>query len=352
MPPGPSILETAEFYGVTNRDLAERTGYALEDMDAILRGDAPLTVELAMLLERILGMSANLLLRLEKDYQRQKLNWASKENSGIEKSILKSSAVLELKKRGIISSIEQNNSNAISDVLKFYKVGTLDDLNKLRCDSKGTVLKHKRGDRQSDRLSTIAWLRLCEMAAEKIECQVYRKKAFQASLKDIRGLTVKTPEEFQPELIQICAEAGVAVVCVPEFPFVYVKGAAKWLTKDKIMIAINLQDNTNDVFWFTFFHEAAHILLGRKLFLSDYTEIHSEHDTACSEEEMDKFAERLLIPHKYRKELSQINTEQEVCDFAKKIGIAPGIVVGRLQYYKRLASPQQFEGLKQHFKWR
>ncbi|MHB1330034.1 MAG: ImmA/IrrE family metallo-endopeptidase [Gemmatimonadales bacterium] len=63
-----------------------------------------------------------------------------------------------------------------------------------------------------------------------------------------------------------CAAAGVVVVFVPELPKTRVSGATRWVTAEKALIQLSLRYKTNDHLWFTFFHEAAHILLhGKRL---------------------------------------------------------------------------------------
>ena len=75
--PGGSILETAKFHGMSEADLCLRTGYAPAHIAGILRGDSPITDEFARLLEQILGMSADCILRFEDEYRRQKGEWAA-----------------------------------------------------------------------------------------------------------------------------------------------------------------------------------------------------------------------------------------------------------------------------------
>ena len=78
-------------------------------------------------------------------------------------------------------------------------------------------------------------------------------------------------------------------------------------------------------FWFSLFHELGHIVLGH---IGKTDEI-----TEQDENEADLWAKDELIP---KEEFEQFKKTQDyssisVCDFANKIGIAPGIVVGRLQ---------------------
>ena len=48
--------------------------------------------------------------------------------------------------------------------------------------------------------------------------------------------------------------------------------------------------------------------------------------------EADQWAKEFLIPREYESELPQLRSRESVNAFANKIGIHPGIVVGRLQH--------------------
>ena len=67
------------------------------------------------------------------------------------------------------------------------------------------------------------------MLAQSVPCQPYDRARFQAALKTIRTLTVERAETFRPEMVRLCAEAGVAVVFVPEMKKVPWNGAVRWL---------------------------------------------------------------------------------------------------------------------------
>jgi hypothetical protein len=70
---------------------------------------------------------------------------------------------------------------------------------------------------------------------------------------------------------QLCANAGVAVALVREMKKVPWNGATKWLTPNKAMILLSLRGKGEDKFWFSFFHEAGHVLKDKKkgLFIND-----------------------------------------------------------------------------------
>jgi len=124
-----------------------------------------------------------------------------------------------------------------------------------------------------------------------------------------------------------CAAAGVAFVLVPEIEGAAVSGATKWLTPSKAMICMTLRGKCNDRFWFTFFHESSHILNDSKKEV--FVDVDYSDDPR--EKAADAFAANLLIPTKHTEMMSKLKTRDQVEAFAAKIGIHPGIVVGRLQ---------------------
>src|SRR5439155_9310955 len=77
----------------------------------------------------------------------------------------------------------------------------------------------------------------------------------------VRGLTREAPDIAWSEVQRLCAAVGVAAVVVPEFPRIGANGVTRWLTPGKALVQLNLRYRWADIFWFTFFHEPAHILL-------------------------------------------------------------------------------------------
>jgi HTH-type transcriptional regulator/antitoxin HigA len=177
----------------------------------------------------------------------------------------------------------------------------------------------------------------------------YDKARFMSALDEMRTLTTQSPEQFGPRLRALFAEAGVAFVLVPAISKAHVGGVARWLNPHKPLIQLSLYGKTNDKFWFTLFHEAAHILLHEKklVFLDDAS--HAGNDTP-QEQEANQWAGEFLIPCKYEKELPELTTQEQVKTFARKIELHPGIVVGRLQH-ERIISYTQFNHLKVSFRF-
>ena len=73
-------------------------------------------------------------------------------------------------------------------------------------------------------------------------------------------LTVRLKACAPTGICPLCAHAGVAVVFVQELPNTGISGSTQWLTPTKALVQLSLRYKTDDQLWFTFFHEAGHIL--------------------------------------------------------------------------------------------
>lgn len=155
-------------------------------------------------------------------------------------------------------------------------------------------------------------------------------------------------EEALLKLTEMCAAAGVAVVLTKEIRNAGVSGAVRWVSKDKALIQLSLKYKTHDQLWFTFFHEAAHILLhGKKQVFIEY----GISSATVEEQEANQFAGDLLIPPTYQRRLAYLRTRSQIITFAESINITAGIVLGRLQH-DDLLYPSAFNDLKTKVEWR
>jgi hypothetical protein len=238
---------------------------------------------------------------------------------------LKTIPVKELIERGRISG-SADRATLLEQVLRFFGVASVDAWKAGWEKPQFAFRKSPTFEGQTGAMAT--WLRLCELAAAEIACKPFNKKKFQAALQQIRALTVAEPEAFVPAMQALCREAGVAVALVPEIKGAPVSGAAKWLSPRKAMIGLTLRGKSDDRFWFSFFHEAGHLLHDSKK--ETYIDVHPVDDPR--ERRANQFAASFLIPPARVGELADLQTDADVEAFARELGIAPGIVVGRLQH--------------------
>jgi HTH-type transcriptional regulator/antitoxin HigA len=332
-PPGETLSETLETIGMSQAELARRMGRPVKTINEIIQKKAAITAETALQLEQVLNIPASFWLQREQQYREALARLAEEQRLESQVDWLKEFPVREMMRRGWIPPCN-NKIEQVSAILKFFGVASQDSWqviweSKIVAYRKSTTLKSKFG-------AVVAWLRQGEIEAREIECAPYNADAFREALRNIRTLTVKPVSSFQEELVRLCASAGVAVVFVPELPQNGIFGATQWLTSTRALVQLSLHYKTDDHLWFTFFHEAGHILLhGKK---QVFLEI-DQKDRKEAEEEANRFAANILIdPVQWQQFMASDSSRSKlgIKEFAQKVGIAPGIVVGRLQHEKHL----------------
>jgi HTH-type transcriptional regulator/antitoxin HigA len=353
-PPGESILDLAEERGWKQSELADRVGYTEKHMSQLINGKVALTVDAAIRLERVLGSSADFWLKREANYQHHKarLDEAALHESWI--PWLTSLPIKELMACGAITKqriTEKNKANIVDSCLRFFGVASPDNWKKHYGEMELSFRRSK--EEQCDVGAISSWLRLGEQHAEKIDVPKFDKNRFEKAIPKIRELTEKSPEEFEPILRKILNTSGVTLVLVPSIPRAHVSGVARWLSPSRPLIQLSTYGKTNDKFWFTFFHEAAHILLHsgtaiekKSVFLDDPNAAHSD---SPQEKEANQWAGDILIPKQFSSNLSTLKTQDEIIAFAQEIRTHPGVVVGRLQHDQLIGYATKLNSLKESF---
>jgi HTH-type transcriptional regulator / antitoxin HigA len=350
-PPGETLEEILEEKGMSQVELAERTGRPKKTISEIINGKAAITPETALQLERVLGVPASFWNNREREYREVLADREEKERLKNQISWLKQIPVRDMIKLQWIQFYEDKVAQ-LREVLNFFAVASPEQWEEIW--SKTLLVNYRKSKTsESDDSAVAAWLRKGEIDAEEIVCADYDASKFKKALQKIRTLTLDSPEVFQPAMVKLCADSGVALVFVPQLPKTRTCGATHWLNSKKALIQLSLRYKTNDHFWFSFFHEAGHILLhGKKDIFLEGKDIqdNSKHN---KEEEADKFAANLLIPPNELKQFIESHkrfSKEAIKQFASLIRIAPGIIVGRLQKEKIL--PQSHcNDLKQRFEW-
>lgn len=334
-PPGETLLELIEERGISQNELAKKLKQPEKVINGIIQGIEPITSEIALTLEQVLGTSATFWNNREKNYQDNRIKW------------MKKFPIKEMAQLNLIDILDDKLQQS-NQLLKFFGITSPEQWEEKH--EEWSVAFRKSTAFESNYEAISVWLRWGEIEAESINCNPYSATKFKKNLEEIRKLTLEPPQTFQQKLIELCAEAGVAVVFVPQLPKARVSGATRWLTPQKALIQLSLRYKTDDQLWFTFFHEAGHILLHGQ----DELFLHNKDIDDEKEQQANQFASDFLIPPKQLKRFlanPSSKSKQAITKFGEELGIAPGIVVGRLQYYKHLPY-SHCNGLKQTFEWK
>ena len=332
--PGTTLREVLERLGLSQSDLAERTGRPKKTINEIAQGKAAITPETALQFERVLGIHASFWLNLGRLCQAALARNDERERLPQYIPWLASFPVKELARRGWIRP-QDDRVELVREVLDFFGVTTPDAWNDVWSQAQRATALRQAKSRHVDFGAVAAWLRKGEIEGRTMRCGSYDEQSFRESLENLRRFTTHPSERFCEEIQQRCAAAGVAVVFVPELPRLRIFGAARWLSADKALIQLSFYYKREDQVWFSFFHEAAHILLhGRRDIFVDV----DVNTTDKEEAEANRFAQDRLIPSQaYAAFIARGQfSASAVVSFAKQSGIAPGIVVGRLQHDKNI----------------
>lgn len=333
-PPGDTILDLIEEREWTQAELADRLGYSTKHVSLLINGKVPLSEDAAVRLQTVLGASVGFWLKREAIYRERVAILEAKARHEAMIPWLEKIPVKDLMSIGALPKRrvdKQSKPGIVAELLAFFGVATPEQWQgHYACME--LAFRRNRVE-QSDIGAISAWLRLGERIAEKMDGPKYSSEKFREVLPQIRMLTALTPEEFAPRLTKLFHEAGVVFVVVPSIPRACVSGVARWLNPNRPLIQVSDYGKSNDRFWFTVFHEVAHILLHSKekktVFLEDPD---AEGPGSLEEREADAWARNFLVSDETASELPRLKTKSAVCDFAQKLQVHPGVIVGRLQH--------------------
>lgn len=326
VPPGWTLSDLLEERGMSQADLARRTDLSVKHINQLIKGRVPLSTDVALRLERVTGVPARFWLKRESTYQERRARLAERSNLEEDLPMLDELPIGEMVRLEILTK-RLEPLDRLREALRFLGVANRRAWIETLSGLEASFRMSKAHD--SSLAAAAVWLRMGEIEAAAIECAPWEPTAFKKVLREVRSLTrERNPQVWQPELERLCAAAGVAVVVLPEVKGARTNGAARWLAKDKGLIQLSIRHRWSDIFWFSFFHEAKHILdqTRRSVFLSG-----AKKDSP-DEQGADRFAQDFLIPPSRAAGLSAIRTLDEARAFAESAGVHPGIVAGRLQH--------------------
>lgn len=346
-PPGWLLRDYLETWDFTPAEFARRHSLGIELVEGILAGNAPLDPELAAVLEQEFDLAASVWLGMENQYRRRLAEIARAAAMSGFADWAKAFPIRELVKRSVIEK-PTSDGDAVVKMLDFFGVASVAEW---QCRNDASKVAYRRSPSfASNERNLAVWLRLGEMESEWQQCPDYDAEEFRGALREIRALTRTPTGQALEKTFALCNQSGVALALVEPLPKVAVSGATRWLSHSAPLIQLSVRHKTNDHLWFTLFHEAAHVLLHSK----DYVFIDTDQDQIAGfDAEADEWASDFLIARSDWNDFVSDGhfNEWAVRSFANRQGIAPAIVVGRLQR-ERLVPWSWLNHLKARMRWR
>ena len=332
--PGDTILETIEALKMTQVELGKRMGKTPSKINDLITGKEPITVNTAVQLENVLGVDTQFWLNRESQYREQLLRIEQEEALEECNEWLATQPIKQLKAHGYIAD-KTTGATLVTEILQFYRVDSPAQWEHIYVEEFTNTVFRKSSRHAASLGSMAAFLRIGEIEMLHMQLVEYNKDMFKQILVSVLGLVEKHPEDFAGQLRTLCLLAGVAIVYTPNFPGNQISGAARWVAGNPL-VQLTDRFKTNDQFWFSFFHEAGHILLhGKKdVFIEDF-DLYTRDEK--KETEADEFAANTLLPMRFLDDLPQQNiTEKDIRSIARQYKTNPAIVVGRLARLKKV----------------
>ena len=347
--PGYYVAEIVEDMGITQDEFATRLGTTGKTLSKLISGQINLSNDLAKKLSAMLGSSVEFWLNLQTTFE-EKIIEIEREKELDEQAAIASMIDYSFFEKVAKLPRTRLVSEKIANLCRYLVVSDLRILT--QPDFLANFRTGVRTTEEKNIVNAQAWLQTAINYAKSIETAPFNADKLKSYLPEIRKMTIQEPDIFLPHLRSIFAECGIAFVLLPHLKNSGINGVVKWISHDRVVLAMNDRRAYADTFWFSLFHEIKHVLQQKTktVFISsDFQEMRTID--AKLEAEADDFAQNYLIPAKdyQRFAPNKYTSDAQIIAFAKSIGIHPGVVAGRLQHDK-IILPNRCSTLRQKYK--
>ena len=327
--PGITLSEKLDELNMGPKEFAVRTGKPEKTVTAILKGESAITPDMAVLFENVLQIPARFWLQRQLQYDEAVARAKAAERVQQAVTWAKSFPVVKMIQLGWLPTVTSATERA-SAVLSFFGISTTTAwadyyLNERLKNNFRISLTHTK-----DPHAISTWLRRGELQAAELQAAVYQESTFRSVLLQIKQLMAAQPADFFTQLQALCLTAGVKVVHTPCLPKAPISGATRWVGNHPI-IQLSCRYKRNDIFWFTVFHEAGHIVLhGKKDVFLEMSEL--EEQNKQQESEANAFAVGWTLTEEQEQQVVNTSplTVEAVTQFAQEFETHPAIIIGRL----------------------
>lgn len=334
--PGETLEEKLEEMGMGPKEFAIRTDKPEKTIIAILKGVSSITADMAVQFENVTRIPAHYWMNHQRGYD----EYIAREKRKVilleSEAWMKSFPIADMIKKGWIEAVKSSEERTAA-ILAFFGFSSHTAWKKYYYGQQLKVAFRISLTHTNESHALSAWLRKGDLQASELKINSFDEKKFKEALSDIKAIMVKHPDDFFTQLQILCFKAGVKVVHTPCLPKAPISGSTRWLNEGIPLIQLSGRYKRNDSFWFTFFHEAGHILLhGKKdIFLEDIEYTDKDLD---KEHEADEFAVKWTFSEEQEAELLENVhiTENDIVEYAQKFNTHPAMIIGRLQKTGRI----------------
>jgi HTH-type transcriptional regulator / antitoxin HigA len=346
-PPGHTIVSILEERELSIEQFAQQIGRSTSIAQMILDGAQAIDRGLARQLASAVGATENFWMAREYDYRA----------SIVEPELVRVTSLDELLRKLPVRDMEsfgwiptsRSKDDKLDECLSFFGVSSLAQWQGRYEDAFQQAAYRRSAAHNSCEVATTAWLRQGEIATQGDQVGSWSPDALMGQIPHLKRLTwFKSPDLFLPKVKKFLANAGVKYAIVRAPKGCTASGAVRILSDGTPHMQLSFRFLSDDQFWFSLFHEIGHLLLHfEKMPILE----RSGQTKSESEEEADEFASSTIVPLPFREELLTLGGSRlTIIDFAKKVGVAPGLIVGQLQHAGFIRY-NQMQRLKRRYEW-
>lgn len=332
--PGEFIRKLLSSNDWTQADLAIITGFSRQTLNNIISGRSAITPEAAVALASAFANDPSDWLRLDSEY-RLGLIQRDKSDVGHRAAIMQFAPVRDMQRRGWIKQT-QDFQEIESELQKFFDTDNLEgSLDFQAAFSRNTELP-------TNDKAVRAWYFRARQVARAVPVSKFDLKNLGKLEKELRRVAAYAKETYR--IPQLLAKYGIRFVIIEHLPQTRVDGAAFWLDENSPVIGLSVRYDRIDSFWFTLMHELKHIQNEDALSIDDgLKETLEATDVKLSDAEKranQEAAASLIDPEElssFINRCSPLYSEQRVIQFAHRLKVHPGIIVGQLQNRKEIS---------------
>jgi HTH-type transcriptional regulator/antitoxin HigA len=346
IPPGDTIKEQLDTWGVSQKDFALRMDYTEKHIIDILKGKIEITTEIANRLENVLGISSRFWLGLEQNYRLSLKRKEEEDKIEDDELILKNIPYNDMVKHNWIEP-SKNSIEKIRNLRSYFGVAKLSKITQTENVAFRISTKF-----QSSNYAIAAWLRKGQIdIRENTNFPEFDRTLILSKVipNILCTLIFETNiEKIKNSLTDIFRQAGIYFTITTNISKTGINGALTWINKHPL-IQMSLKGKYSDIFWFTVFHELGHIYYehSKKEVILDL--VNESTGSEIIEKQADSFAIKHLYPYDYSTLIKKHPiSKNDICEFSKKHNLPTGIIVGRLMHDK-IIDWSMFSELREKF---
>ncbi len=299
-------------------------GRPVSVINEIVHGTKIITADTALDLEQALDIPAETWLKMEAAYRLEEAR-NRKQDAGIDRKrrLYALAPVTELVRRGWIPG-SKSLDELEKQVFQHLGIASYEETPAL------AINLRSQNEEGISRSALASWEKRVVHLAKQQTLPAYDRERMRVALTKIVACTEHAAHVAHiPFLL---AEAGVHFLIVPHLDRTFLDGAVVEV-EGRPVIALTLRRDRIDSFWFSFFHEAAHVVQKHTSFHFDNLEDTTRKSK--QEEDADRLSRDLLLSQEALQSFTRLTapyfSKARIERFAKEQRRHPGIILGRLQ---------------------